>query len=408
MSSDVTLTAAARNSLSSMQNTQKLLSRTQARMSTGLAVASAADDAVAYFQGRALGQRAQDLLDTKDGIAAAVGTVKAAMDALESVEKILTQMKGVALGAKSEPDRLTRHRLYRQYDELRDQLDAITGDAHFNGVNLIGDPANDLSVPLSPAGSQPMAKLDIPGASVTAASLNLAPRTIDVTYASYHADPAVAAAFDTWAAGMLAGTAAGNGMATETMVIGLGDGKKLHAGGVDALYTAADGEARLDAVDNDYAMTSAMQDAAVTSLVDFITTGGGGGDSVVDVASGTTDNAFTAANYPGVTVALHEYPWESATGYLGNIDFHIETVDAAILSVRSTMAKMGTNVALLQVRDQFAQNLALVATEGAGKLLDADLNEEGANMVALQTRAQLGVQALSFGGRSDQAVLELF
>ena len=46
--------------------------------------------------------------------------------------------------------------------------------------------------------------------------------------------------------------------------------------------------------------------------------------------------------------------------------------------------------------------------EGAGKLNLADITEEGANLVALQTRQQLGISALAFAGQSEQAVLQLF
>ena len=45
---------------------------------------------------------------------------------------------------------------------------------------------------------------------------------------------------------------------------------------------------------------------------------------------------------------------------------------------------------------------------GAGKLTLADLTEEGANLLALQTRQQLGVQALSFAGEAEQGILALF
>ncbi|MBT5297697.1 MAG: flagellin-like protein, partial [Rhodospirillaceae bacterium] len=47
-------------------------------------------------------------------------------------------------------------------------------------------------------------------------------------------------------------------------------------------------------------------------------------------------------------------------------------------------------------------------TAGAGKLTLADLNEEGANLLALQTRQQLGIQSLAFAGQSEQAILGLF
>ena len=52
--SDVTLSAAVRNSLLSLQNTTDLIDRTQNRLSTGLKVASAIDDPVAFFQAKTL------------------------------------------------------------------------------------------------------------------------------------------------------------------------------------------------------------------------------------------------------------------------------------------------------------------------------------------------------------------
>ena len=46
--------------------------------------------------------------------------------------------------------------------------------------------------------------------------------------------------------------------------------------------------------------------------------------------------------------------------------------------------------------------------EGAGKLTNADTNEEGANMLLLQTRQQLGVTSLSLASQAAQSVLRLF
>ncbi|MGE3525676.1 MAG: flagellin, partial [Gemmatimonadales bacterium] len=47
-------------------------------------------------------------------------------------------------------------------------------------------------------------------------------------------------------------------------------------------------------------------------------------------------------------------------------------------------------------------------TTGADKLTAADQNEEGANMLALQTRQQLGIVALSLTSQSQQSILRLF
>ncbi len=55
-----------------------------------------------------------------------------------------------------------------------------------------------------------------------------------------------------------------------------------------------------------------------------------------------------------------------------------------------------------------AERDGFVLSDGAGKLTLSDLNEEGANLLALQTRQQLGIQALAFAGQSEQAILGLF
>lgn len=201
---------------------------------------------------------------------------------------------------------------------------------------------------------------------------------------------------------------AGSAVATETVVTGIGALKALSPGGSVALVSDADGVMSMDGEDAVNPVSADAQYRAVVALQGYMASGGNPGDEVHDLGSGLSDGAFTTGNYPGVMVSLHEYPWESQDHYLDNIDFHISALDVALTTVRSTMAEMGGNIALLQVRDSFAQNLADIAREGAGKLVNADLNEEGANMVALQTRSQLGLQALSFAGKADQAVLDLF
>ncbi|MHC8509130.1 MAG: flagellin [Rhodospirillales bacterium] len=69
---------------------------------------------------------------------------------------------------------------------------------------------------------------------------------------------------------------------------------------------------------------------------------------------------------------------------------------------------MGSNVALLQTRLRFTTDYVNTLEAGAGKLTLADINEEGANLLALQTRQQLGISALAFAGQAEQSILALF
>ena len=69
---------------------------------------------------------------------------------------------------------------------------------------------------------------------------------------------------------------------------------------------------------------------------------------------------------------------------------------------------LGSNVALLQTRLDFSSAYANELQAGADKLILADITEEGANLVALQTRQQLGISSLSFAGQAEQSILSLF
>lgn len=89
-------------------------------------------------------------------------------------------------------------------------------------------------------------------------------------------------------------------------------------------------------------------------------------------------------------------------------DIAIARLDATISNVRAKAAIFGNSVAVLQVRLDFTKSYSNILNEGSDKLTLADLNEEGANLLALQTRQQLGIQSLSFAGQSEQGILGLF
>lgn len=86
----------------------------------------------------------------------------------------------------------------------------------------------------------------------------------------------------------------------------------------------------------------------------------------------------------------------------------LKDIDEGLSIVRSLSARFGSDLSLLQTRAQFTENYTNTLNEGSDKLTLADLNEEGANLLALQTRKSLGVQALSFLGQASQNILNLF
>ena len=76
--------------------------------------------------------------------------------------------------------------------------------------------------------------------------------------------------------------------------------------------------------------------------------------------------------------------------------------------LRAQASEFGQNLSTVQIREDFTQNMINNLQSGADKLTLADMNEEAANMLALQTRQQLGVNSLSLASQASQSVLRLF
>ena len=114
-----------------------------------------------------------------------------------------------------------------------------------------------------------------------------------------------------------------------------------------------------------------------------------------------------SANGLGLTDAADWDNTNIATGKTA-IEGSIELVDAAISKLRTMASNFGNNYSIVQSREDFTENLINVLTEGADKLTLADMNEESANMLALQTRQQLAINSLSLASQAAQSVLQLF
>jgi flagellin len=86
----------------------------------------------------------------------------------------------------------------------------------------------------------------------------------------------------------------------------------------------------------------------------------------------------------------------------------IATVDQAIVNVSSALSKLGTGSKSLNSHLTFVSKLQNTLDAGVGNLVDADLAKESATLQALQTKQQLGTQALSIANQSSSSLLTLF
>jgi flagellin-like hook-associated protein FlgL len=270
----VDLSQAVSSNLLTLQRTSSLIGDTQTRLSTGLKVNSAIDDAAAFFTAKALGNNAKDFDALKSNIDLAISTIQAAIDGIDAISELVNQAKGLASNAKATGNTNERSTLAVQFNELLGQIDTIANDSSFNGTNLLQATPDNLAVEFN---TDNTSNLTITGLDSTTASTGI----------------------------------------------------------------------NLAAATNNFKDTTAI------------------------------DTALTA-------------------------------ISAALTSLRSNASTLGSRNTILATRLDFTENLVNTLEGGEGKLTLADLNAESANLLALQTRQQLGINSLALAAQSERSILALF
>ena len=154
---------------------------------------------------------------------------------------------------------------------------------------------------------------------------------------------------------------------------------------------------QIDSLGNDasFGGTNLLQGTPDNLVVNF----NEDGSSVLTVAGIDSSTAATGLN---VAAAANDFVADS------DIDLAITAVNTAVTTLRTTAATLGSNATVLQTRLNFTEDLVNTLEAGAGKLTLAELNEESANLLALQTRQQLGINSLSLAAQSERSILALF
>lgn len=282
--SEVTLTAAMRANLLSLQNTEVLLNRTQERLATGKKVNSALDNPLNFFAAAAHMQRAGNLTGRKDGMGEAIQTIKATNTGIQGIKTLLESARGLVEAARSESG--NRATLETQYNTTMAQIRQLARDSAYKGINFI----------------------------------------------------------------VSGGAGSASGTATTLDVLFNEDGSNF---------------LRLVGFNG--------RNSALGTLGSRLLTGAGVGFSLQSVL-----NNVAAA------------------------------ITSAISELQSESARLSSNLSIINARLDFTNQLVNALKEGADKLTLADSNEEGANMLALQTRQQLGITSLSLASQAAQSVLRLF
>ena len=127
---------------------------------------------------------------------------------------------------------------------------------------------------------------------------------------------------------------------------------------------------------------------------------------VVFNETGTSNLTITGADTSATGLGLAQL---SATGFDTNagITTILSKLKGASDTLRANASSFGSQLSIVQTRQDFTKALINTLQTGASNLTLADSNEEAANLLALQTRQSLSTKALSLASQSDQNVLRL-
>jgi flagellin-like hook-associated protein FlgL len=386
---DITISSRVRTNLLALQQTSDLMTTTQGRLATGKKVNSALDNPTSYFVAQGLNDRATQLNTLLDGMNNAVSTIQAASKALDSIYKalqsaqgLIDKMKADSSGSKNQvtgagttlTSATTLGSLGFADNDNLTFTNATTGATFQVNVGTVaGKTVTDLVSQINSA-SGGVYSASIQGGVFVLNASNAVSGAITVTNTTSAA-----------VTGLL-----GTGSATSTVVSGLTQPElDSYAKQYNDLLTSIDQFAQ-DAGFNGVNLLQAGNDLTVNFNED--------GTSFQTVTSRTV----SAASFSGVQQV-------AATGStLTDFTGQVAALKTALGTVRSDQTEFASSLSIIQNRQDFSKSIVNTLKTGADNLVNADANEEAANLLALQTRQQLSQTALSLANQADQAVLRLF
>ena len=354
-----------RSNLLSLQNTQSLMDTTQERLSTGKKVNSALDNPSSFYTAQSLTNRASDLSSLLDSMGQGIQTIKAADEAITSITEFVQQAKAIANQARDEADK--------------------------SSVTSTGE---------------------IPATNTGSATLKIGDKDMTVTLTSVtNVDTLVTAINNAINTGSL--NASYEAVKDGTGVkIQIKDGADVEAAsvsfegaGIKISGTLEDNRASY--VDRYNDILTQIDQLAKDAGYKGVNLLGGTDQSLTVVFNEDRSSSLTIKGVDGSASGLGLTPetdWSTNAG----IDAALTKIDSAISTLRSMSSEFGNNYSVVQTREEFTENLINVLEEGSDKLTLADMNEESANMLALQTRQQLAINSLSLASQAAQSVLKLF
>jgi flagellin len=419
------LSSGVRNNLLTLQQTTAQQGVIQNRLATGKKVNSAIDNPVNFFTSLNLNDRASQFGGLLDGISNGIQTIQAASKGLDAITKLVQQAQstikqaqgdatarptfagttaiGAAVGAKTAKEAALETILGGAAAPTTAGAPAnlgITGAA-IAFTMKIGD--TTYTADLLPAATikDVVDYVNSTGAATASVGedgkLTIKPSTSEKVQVGLAGGATPAAAL----------TAAQSGTNSNTL-IGLGAGDAV-AGKLPEKSAVRDGlvkqyndlRTQIDqlAKDAGYNGINLLGGDKLSVIFNEKT---GANQNKIDIQGQSIDSATLGIKAAGTGSIETDFQSDGALVKAS------DSLISVLSTLRSTASTLGSNLGVVQTRQDFTKDMINVLKIGADNLVLADPNEEGASLLALNTRQQLSQTALSLANQADQGVLRLF
>ena len=386
--SNITLSAAVRQNLLSLQGTANLLASTQEALATGKKVNSALDNPTNFFTAAGLDSRASDISNLLDSIGNGVQVLQAANTGITSLSSLVDTAKSIANQVLQQP---------LGYDTKSTITSAAALPAGSTSTNLVDATAIKSGETLAFAASGGLPALTVTfGATESLAQLNTALGAGNLQ-----------ASLDS-SNNLIFTTTNDNASSTVGAVtLGGTTGSATFGAAAAPVANAVSQATRASLVTQYNQIITQITTTAQDSSFNGINLLNGDSLKMVFDETGKSTSTITGVTFSPAGLGLKSLT--TGTDFLDTASANtvLTALNTASVTLRSQASAFGANLSIVQIRQDFNKNLINVLQTGSSNLTLADSNEEAANSQALSTRQSIATSALALANQSQQSVLQL-
>jgi flagellin-like hook-associated protein FlgL len=391
--SGIVLSASVRQNLLSLQSTADLLATTQNRLATGKKVNTALDNPTNFFTAQGLDNRANDISNLLDGIGNGVQVLQAANTGLTSLQKLVDTAKSIANQVlQTTVGYGTRSTAVSAANAGAVDTNLLGGAGIASADTLLiastgGGTATSITFGAGAGQVSTLVQLNAAlAANNLQASIDNSTGKISITTTNDAASSTI---------GAITGTAAGAGKAFNAVTPSA------------PIADPASQAIRSNLVSQYNNILAQITTTAQDSSFNGINLLNGDVLKLTFNETGKSTLSITGVTYNATGLGLSTLV--SGADFLDNISANkaLTALSAASTTLRTEASTLGSNLSIVQIRQDFSKNLINVLQTGSSNLTLADTNEEAANSQALSTRQSIAVSALALSNQAQQSVLQL-